>query len=156
MQRKSMHLCWLSLCSCSHDNTERSDQQYSLNIPISHFSLRNGTYCFPYAENFYIKIDSEIMLVTAGQSTTTWTISRGQRGTAAATHSNGATINMAGGQTAMQLSPGGAVGGNAPLLGLYNAYNRLPLTVYESDTTTHHTRITRLPGRRTTLPNRIA
>jgi hypothetical protein len=41
---------------------------------------------------FRIRIDNEIMLVTAGQSTTTWTVERGMEGTTAAAHSNGATV----------------------------------------------------------------
>lgn len=37
-------------------------------------------------------IDSEQMQVTAGQGTTTWTVSRGTNGTTAATHSNAAPV----------------------------------------------------------------
>ena len=39
-----------------------------------------------------IKIDNEIMWVTAGWGTNTWTVTRGYNATTAATHSNGATI----------------------------------------------------------------
>jgi hypothetical protein len=46
---------------------------------------------FPTAGNFRILIDSELILVTA-VSGTTFTISRAVEGTAAASHSNGATI----------------------------------------------------------------
>lgn len=48
---------------------------------------------FPASGNFRILIDSEIMIVTA-VSSTTFTISRGQEGTSAATHSNGATVTL--------------------------------------------------------------
>lgn len=41
---------------------------------------------------FRIRIDNEIMVVTAGQSTTTWTVTRGAEGSTAATHANGAKI----------------------------------------------------------------
>lgn len=44
------------------------------------------------AGQFRIVIDSEIMLVTGGAATTTWTVTRGAEGSTAATHSNGASI----------------------------------------------------------------
>jgi hypothetical protein len=47
---------------------------------------------FPTSGNFYVRIDNEVLQVTAGQGTTTWTVARGQLGTTAATHVNGATI----------------------------------------------------------------
>ncbi len=48
---------------------------------------------FPTAGNFRILIDSEIMLVTS-VSGTTFTITRAQESTTAATHSNGATVTQ--------------------------------------------------------------
>ena len=48
---------------------------------------------FPASGSYYIRIDNEVMQVTAGQGTTTWTVSRGLLGTGAATHANGATIS---------------------------------------------------------------
>jgi hypothetical protein len=47
---------------------------------------------FPTTPGSYIRIDNEVMQVTAGQGTTTWTVARGQLGTAAATHAAGAII----------------------------------------------------------------
>jgi hypothetical protein len=47
---------------------------------------------FPTTGNYYIRIDNEVLQVTGGQGTTTWTVSRGQLGTAAATHTAGAVI----------------------------------------------------------------
>jgi FtsP/CotA-like multicopper oxidase with cupredoxin domain len=47
---------------------------------------------FPTAGPFYVRIDGEILQVTAGQGTTTWTVSRGQLGTAAASHATGAVV----------------------------------------------------------------
>ncbi|MHB9861966.1 hypothetical protein [Streptomyces sp. YIM S03343] len=47
---------------------------------------------FPGSGNYNIQIDSEVMTVTAGQGTTTWTVTRGANGSAAATHSAGATV----------------------------------------------------------------
>lgn len=41
---------------------------------------------------FRITIDTEDMLVTAGNGTTTWTVTRGYNGTTAATHANAATV----------------------------------------------------------------
>jgi hypothetical protein len=47
---------------------------------------------FPAAAQYRILIDSELMLVTAGAGTTTWTVTRGVEGTANVVHSNGATV----------------------------------------------------------------
>jgi FtsP/CotA-like multicopper oxidase with cupredoxin domain len=47
---------------------------------------------FPTSGAYYVRIDNEVLQVTAGQGTTTWTVARGQLGTAAATHASGATI----------------------------------------------------------------
>lgn len=47
---------------------------------------------FPGSGNYYAQIDAEVVLVTGGQGTTTWTVTRGVNGSAAATHSAGATI----------------------------------------------------------------
>lgn len=41
---------------------------------------------------FRVIVDSELMLVTGGQSTTMWTVQRGVEGTTPATHSSGATV----------------------------------------------------------------
>jgi hypothetical protein len=47
---------------------------------------------FPSAGAFYIRIDNEILRVTGGQGTTTWTVVRGQLGTAAASHLTNVTV----------------------------------------------------------------
>jgi len=47
---------------------------------------------FPTSAPFRVKIDDEIVLVTAGAGTTSWTITRAADYTAAATHTNGATV----------------------------------------------------------------
>ncbi len=47
---------------------------------------------FPNSGNFRIRIDNELMLVTA-VSGNTWTVTRGIEGTTAASHNNGATVN---------------------------------------------------------------
>src|SRR5262249_34228276 len=47
---------------------------------------------FPSSGSYYVRIDNEVRRVTGGQGTGTWTVARGQLGTAAATHANGATI----------------------------------------------------------------
>lgn len=48
---------------------------------------------FPAANPFSIQIDSEIMSVTAGMGTTTWTVSRGVNGTTAASHTSGVSVD---------------------------------------------------------------
>jgi hypothetical protein len=47
---------------------------------------------FPSVAQYRIRIDDEIMLVTAGAGTTTQTVTRGVEGTTAATHNNGAAV----------------------------------------------------------------
>jgi FtsP/CotA-like multicopper oxidase with cupredoxin domain len=47
---------------------------------------------FPTTSGYYIRIDNEVLQITGGQGTTTWTVVRGQLGTAAASHLSGATI----------------------------------------------------------------
>jgi hypothetical protein len=64
---------------------------------------------FPGSGNFNIQVDSEVMTVTAGQGTTTWTVTRGVNGSTAATHANGATVT--GGNT-----PGSTAVTNGSLL----------------------------------------
>ena len=41
---------------------------------------------------YYVRIDNEVLQVTGGQGTTTWTVARGQLGTAAAHPRSGATV----------------------------------------------------------------
>ena len=50
---------------------------------------------FPSAGNFIIQIGAEFLLVTAGQGTTTWTVTRGYASTIAATAVSGATTTLA-------------------------------------------------------------
>ncbi|MFF5290921.1 multicopper oxidase domain-containing protein [Paractinoplanes globisporus] len=47
---------------------------------------------FPAAPGYYARIDNEVVRVTAGAGTTTWTVQRGQLGTTAATHASGAVV----------------------------------------------------------------
>ncbi|MEU7875202.1 multicopper oxidase domain-containing protein [Dactylosporangium sp. NPDC049140] len=47
---------------------------------------------FPASGPYYVRVDNEVLQVTGGQGTTTWTVARGQLGTTAAAHASGATI----------------------------------------------------------------
>ena len=47
---------------------------------------------FPASGSYYVRIDNEVMQVTGGQGTSSWTVARGQLGTPAATHLTGATV----------------------------------------------------------------
>ncbi|HEU0117856.1 MAG TPA: hypothetical protein VFR09_04410, partial [Alphaproteobacteria bacterium] len=85
--------------------------------------------------NYYITIGSEDMLVTSGFGTTTLTVTRGQRGTTAATHTNGSAVSITPAQIAMQFSPTPQLLGTGNMMGLYNAYNRVPYTSIERDST---------------------
>lgn len=48
---------------------------------------------FRTSGSYSIRIDDEVMLMTAGQGTTTWTVTRGYGGTTAAVHANGASVD---------------------------------------------------------------
>ncbi|GIG21336.1 hypothetical protein Cch01nite_20600 [Cellulomonas chitinilytica] len=48
---------------------------------------------FPTSGTYDVRIDNEVLLVTGGQGTTTWTVARGQLGTVAATHATNATVS---------------------------------------------------------------
>jgi hypothetical protein len=48
---------------------------------------------FPSSSSYYIRIDGEVMQVTGGFGTTTWTVARHALGTAAATHASGAVVS---------------------------------------------------------------
>lgn len=47
---------------------------------------------FPQGQNFRVRIGSEILEVTAGQSTTSWTVTRGVDSTTATQHGDGAGV----------------------------------------------------------------
>src|SRR6516162_6350504 len=47
---------------------------------------------FPASGNYYVRIANEVMQVTGGQGTTTWTVVRGRLGSPIATHASGATL----------------------------------------------------------------
>lgn len=49
---------------------------------------------FPSSGNYRIVIDSEYFVVTGGQGTTTWTVTRGAESSTAATHSNSAAVTQ--------------------------------------------------------------
>jgi prepilin-type N-terminal cleavage/methylation domain-containing protein len=49
---------------------------------------------FPATGRFRIQIDSEMMFVTAGAGTTSWTVIRGASSTTAATHAGGAAVTL--------------------------------------------------------------
>lgn len=64
---------------------------------------------FPGSGNYSIQIDNEVLLVTAGQGTTTWTVSRGTNGSTAATHSNGAVITAGNAPGSTAIAAGGSL-----------------------------------------------
>lgn len=49
---------------------------------------------FPASGEFTIYIDTEALRVTAGNGTTTWTVTRGYLGTTAATHLDNSTVTL--------------------------------------------------------------
>ncbi|HXV56263.1 MAG TPA: prepilin-type N-terminal cleavage/methylation domain-containing protein [Gaiellaceae bacterium] len=53
-----------------------------------------GTTGFPSVPEFRVRIDSEVLIVTAGADTTSWTVERGADGTNPAAHSGGAAVTL--------------------------------------------------------------
>lgn|SRR5262245_47688714 len=51
---------------------------------------------FPTSGNFVVQVDQEQILVTGGQGTTTWFVTRGYNGTTASAHGMGATVSLVG------------------------------------------------------------
>jgi hypothetical protein len=47
---------------------------------------------FPTTGSYYVRVDNEVLQVTGGQGTRTWTVVRGQLGTTAASHANQAVV----------------------------------------------------------------
>ncbi|MFI5814838.1 hypothetical protein ACIA7S_28265 [Streptomyces sp. NPDC051643] len=83
---------------------------------------------FPGSGNYNIQVDGEVMTVTGGQGTTTWTVTRGVNGSTAATHSSGATVT--GGNP-----PGSTAISNGSLL-VHASFTGLALNNGDSLTTT--------------------
>ena len=63
---------------------------------------------FPAAPEFRVQIDSELLVVTAGAGSTSWTVERGVDGTAPAAHAGGATVTLVERVTVASCSLGGS------------------------------------------------
>ncbi|MGZ6728044.1 MAG: hypothetical protein ACXVFC_01890 [Gaiellaceae bacterium] len=59
---------------------------------------------FPASGNYTIRVDDEVMTVTAGRGSTTWTVTRGAEGTTAATHAVGASVYWNNANTSGEIS----------------------------------------------------
>ncbi|WP_432876910.1 multicopper oxidase domain-containing protein [Kribbella sp. CA-245084] len=76
---------------------------------------------FPTTGSYFVRIDNEVLQVTGGQGTTTWTVARGQLTTAAATHASGATISAL--ATDWYGTFGGVPAGSSNLKAIYEGSN---------------------------------
>ncbi|MFF0268198.1 multicopper oxidase domain-containing protein [Kribbella sp. NPDC004536] len=76
---------------------------------------------FPTTGTYFVRIDNEVLLVTGGQGTTTWTVSRGQLGTSAATHATGAVVSAL--ATDWYGTFGGVAAGSSNLKVVYKGAN---------------------------------
>lgn len=85
-----------------------TDNPLTAGATTMHVSSATG---FPGSGNYLIQIDSEVIQVTGGQGTTTWTITRGTNGTSGASHALGAVVMEAGTTVA-----GGGTGGGGQML----------------------------------------
>ena len=63
---------------------------------------------FPATAEYRVKIDSEVLLVTAGAGTTSWTVTRGADGTTPATHNVGASVTLVDRAAVASCSGGGS------------------------------------------------
>jgi hypothetical protein len=73
--------------------THANGSAVSLAVSTTTTSVRVSSAAgFPSSGTYYVRIDNEVLAVTGGQGTTTWTVSRGQLGTAAAVHAANATV----------------------------------------------------------------
>ena len=113
--------------------TSAKPQSTTLAAAISSTSTTSCTVAsatgFPGSGTYYVQIDSEVIGITAGQGTTSWTITRGQNGSTAATHASGATVT--GGNI-----PGGAGVITSGDLFMHASYPGLPLVNGDSLTGT--------------------
>jgi len=81
---------------------------------------------FPSSAQFRILIDDELLLVTAGAGTTTWTVTRGIESTTAAAHSSGASVYHVLTAASLLRSPGAlSATGDVPYLASTGAPTRL-------------------------------
>lgn len=63
----------------------------AINDSVTSIDVASAT-GFSSSVQFRINVEDELMLVTAGAGTTTWTVTRGIEGTTAASHANGAKV----------------------------------------------------------------
>src|SRR5436190_15059667 len=81
---------------------------------------------FPSSAQFRILIEDELLLVTAGAGTTTWTVTRGIESTTAAAHANGASVYHTLTAASLLRSPGALSStGDVPYLASTGAPTRL-------------------------------
>lgn len=63
-----------------------------INSSVTSLSVASAT-GFPTTAQYRIRIENELLLVTAGAGTTTWTVARGAEGSTPAAHSNGVDVH---------------------------------------------------------------
>src|SRR5438128_10489511 len=81
---------------------------------------------FPSSGQYRILIGDELLIVTAGQGTLTWTVTRGAEGTTAAAHADGASIYHTLTAASLLRSPGAlTTTGDLPYLASTGAPTRL-------------------------------
>jgi subtilisin family serine protease len=76
---------WVSITAA------RTQLSSAINATVASITVASAA-GFPTSGNYQIKIGSEQLTVTAGQGTTTWTVTRGVNGTTAAAHPNNADV----------------------------------------------------------------
>jgi hypothetical protein len=74
-------------------NLARTILNGAINSSVTSITVESAS-SFPSASPYRINIDAEIMVVTGGAGTTTWTVSRGQEGTGAVSHADGTSVSQ--------------------------------------------------------------
>jgi hypothetical protein len=72
-------------------NSARTALNGGINSSVTSITVVSASN-FPSSSPYRITVESEIMVVTGGAGTTTWTVSRGQEGTTAASHAGGVSV----------------------------------------------------------------
>lgn len=73
------------------NGTQAASHSSSANVYQASVGVSSAT-GFPSTGDYTVLVDSEKMMVTGGQGTTTWTVTRGVDGTSVASHASAATI----------------------------------------------------------------
>lgn len=73
-------------------NNASSTLSTGVNAVVTTLPVAAGGAPFPTSGTFRVRVESELMIVTGGQGTNSWTVTRGAEGTTAAAHTSGTGV----------------------------------------------------------------